>query len=401
MRSAFQGLGPASFQILGSVLLALQVCGVAAAQGLVELGAPSPLNTNAGSDAGGDQNPQVTTDGNGTWVAVWYSRDSLGDTIGTDADILVARSTDAGGTWTPPAPLNANAASDMRNDYRPQVTTDAQGTWVAVWYSFDSLGGTLGTDSDILVARSTDAGVSWTAPEPLNTNAASDTGNDNVPQLTTDGAGAWVAVWYSEDSLGDTIGTDGDILVARSTDGGVTWTPPAALNTNAASDGGEDDWPQLTADGQGIWIAVWQSDSLRGTLGADSDILMARSTDAGVSWTAPSRLNIDASSDENDDWIPQLTTDGLGTWVAVWVRAAKDADILVARSTDAGVSWTAPRQLESNAANDLGRRVVHQHHTRRHHRKGRRHIGGALDGWGVDVDETRRAERERHLRFGR
>jgi hypothetical protein len=324
----------------------------AAAQGLVEFGAPFPLNTNAESDAWNDYGPQVTTDGHGTWVAVWHSFNSLGGTIGTDADILMARSTDAGVTWTPPARLNTNAASDVGNDYRPQVTTDAQGTWVAAWYTYDSLGATIGTDSDILVARSTDAGVSWTWPEPLNTNAASDTGPDNVPELTTDGAGTWVAVWYSEDSLGDTIGTDGDILVARSTDGGVTWTPPAALNTNAASDGGEDDWPQLTADGQGIWIAVWQSDSLRGTLGKDSDILMARSTDAGFSWSAPERLNINAATDEADDWTPQLTTDALGTWVAVWVRATKDTDIWFARSTDAGARWTAPRRLDTSAASD-------------------------------------------------
>ena len=61
--------------------------------------------------------PQVTTDGAGNWVAVWHSNDSLGGTIGTDADILVSRSTDAGGTWTAPAPLNTNAGSDSGDDW--------------------------------------------------------------------------------------------------------------------------------------------------------------------------------------------------------------------------------------------------------------------------------------------
>ena len=45
---------------------------------------------------------------------------------------------------------------------------------VAVWTSVDDLGGTIGTDIDILVSRSTNNGASWTAPAPLNTNAASD-----------------------------------------------------------------------------------------------------------------------------------------------------------------------------------------------------------------------------------
>jgi hypothetical protein len=343
------------FRLLGSSLLAIQACGVLAAHGSDEFGAPFTLNTNAASDAGNDQAPQVTTDGLGTWIAVWQSLDSLGDTIGMDADILFARSTDAGTSWTDPEPLNTNAASDVYNDWRPQVTTDSRGNWVAVWHAFDSPGDIIGLDGDILVARSTDAGVSWSDPEPLNTNATTDTEADFHPQVTTDTKGTWVAVWQSRDSLDDTIGTDYDILTARSTDEGVTWTPPATLNTNAATDRGEDTRPQLTTDGLGAWVAVWESDdALRGTIGTDSDILMARSTDAGVSWTEPEALNkIPAIDDAAEDWSPQVTTDGQGNWVAVWVWARRRSEIRGARSTDAGVSWTAPRPLNTNPDIDV------------------------------------------------
>ncbi|MCJ7509902.1 MAG: M23 family metallopeptidase, partial [Dehalococcoidia bacterium] len=96
----------------------------------------------------------------------------------------------------------------------PQVTTDGAGHWLAVWESNDIPGGTIGTDYDILVARSTHNGAIWTAPTALNTNAATDSGGDYMSQVTTDGAGHWVAVWHSTDSLGGTIGTDYDILVA-------------------------------------------------------------------------------------------------------------------------------------------------------------------------------------------
>jgi Neuraminidase (sialidase) len=347
-------------RMAAAALLLLLVSGSSASAQV--FGAPAALNTNAASDLGHDYTPQVATDGAGNWVAVWRSFDSLGGTIGTEPDILVARSTDAGATWTAPAALNTNAVSDSGWDHDPRVATDGAGNWVAVWVSNDSLGGTLGTDDDILVARSTNAGATWTAPAALNTNAASDSGWDYAPQVTTDDAGSWVAVWDSWDSLGGTLGTDRDILVARSTDAGATWTAPAALNTNAASDSGSDQYPQVVTDGAGSWVAVWEStDLLGGTLGADWDILVARSTDAGATWTAPAALNTNAASDSGGDFDSHVATDGAGSWVAVWDSRdslsgtlGTDDDILVARSTDAGATWTAPAALNNNAASDLG-----------------------------------------------
>ena len=308
-------------------------------------GPPEALNTNAGSDSTADSSPQVTTDGAGNWVAVWISADTLGGTIGTDADIFVSRSADAGGTWTAPAPLNTNAGSDSGKDDCAQVTTDALGNWVAVWHSRDSLGGTIGTDSDILVSRSADAGVTWTAPAPLNANAGSDSGWDGWdlhPQVTTDGVGNWVAVWESNTTLGGTIGADNDILVSRSTNAGGTWTAPAPLNTNAASDSGPDWYPQVTTDGAGNWVAGWYShDSLGRTIGTDDDILVSRSADAGGTWTDPAPLNTNAGSDSGNDRYLQVTTDGAGNWVAVWFSTdslsgtiGTDNDILFATAFD-------------------------------------------------------------------
>jgi Neuraminidase (sialidase) len=328
--------------------------------------APAALNVDAGEDLGSDAEPQLTTDGQGAWVTVWRSS-SFSVPIRTDYDILVARSADDGATWVGQAELNSYADSDADGDYLPQLATDGDGNWVAVWQSWHSLGGALGTDADILMARSTDGGVTWTDAAALNTNAASDTGHDALPQLTTDGQGLWIAVWRSRDSLGDTIGTDFDILLARSTDDGVTWTDPAPLNTNAASDDRDDEAPQLTTDGAGTWVAVWEywgPGQRPGQL--ELDLRVSRSTDAGATWSPPAALNTNAAGDIGDDEAPQVThglvgVGGQPTWVATWqsrdrlgaTNIGQDADILVARSTDGGATWSPPAALNTNAATDL------------------------------------------------
>jgi len=91
------------------------------------------------------------------------------------------------------------------------VATDRQGTWVAVWESNDTLGDTLGTDPDILMAHSIDGGAHWSVPHGLDPDAGTDTRRDVAPQLATDGAGMWNVVWAG---LGGTLGADSDIMRA-------------------------------------------------------------------------------------------------------------------------------------------------------------------------------------------
>jgi len=320
-------------------------------------GPPQALNSTAASDSEFDASPVIATDGSGSWLAVWYSEDSLGGTIGTDGDLFVARSTDRGATWTAPAVLNTNAATDSKDDYHHHLATDGSGNWLAVWQTYDSLGGTIGTDADILVARSTDHGATWTAPAPLNSNAPSDSAPDRDPRVATDGAGTWVAVWKSYDSLGDTIGTDADIFIARSADDGATWTAAAALNTNAAGDLRGDGYPRIAVDGAGRSVVVWASWLHPEEGQAEYDVFFARSTDGGVTWTAPANIKTDAET----DWDTQgnIATDGLGNWLAVWASNAHfdgeiypDHDLFFARSTDGGATWTSPAVLNADAATD-------------------------------------------------
>ena len=317
-------------------------------------GAPAFLNTNALTDAGDDWHQQVTTDGT-NWVAVWASESNLAGGT-TDYNILFSRSTDAGANWSAPAFLNTNEPTDSGEDrYPAEVTTDGT-NWVAVWRTTSNLaGGT--TDYNILFSRSTDAGVNWSAPAFLNNNEPTDTGMDGSPQVTTDGT-TWVAVWYSSSDL-DGGTTDLNILFSRSTDAGANWSAPAFLNTNEPTDSGEDRYPaEVTTDGTN-WVAVWRTTSNLAGGTTDYNILFSRSTDAGASWSPPAFLNTNEPTDSGDDGAPKVTTDGT-SWVAVWSSdsdldgGTTDSNILFSRSTDAGVNWSPPAFLNTNAASDSG-----------------------------------------------
>lgn len=324
--------------------------------------APMVLNTSAYTDAGSDFEPKLATDSAGNWIAVWQSTVNLGGTIGADSDIFYARSIDNGITWSAPDALNSRADVDITSDFDVQLTTDGAGTWIAVWEATDPIDGTIGFDFDILCARSTDNGVTWTAQAPLNSHAFTDNAGDFDPQLTTDGAGTWIATWESEVNLSGSIGFDHDILYARSTDDGATWSTASPLNTNAATDNEDDNSVQLATDGTGNWIAVWASeDDLGGSIGIDSDILYSKSTDGGVTWTAPSPLNSNAATDMGSDHDPHLTTDSSGHWIAVWNSEndlggtiGTDSDIHYSKSSDAGATWTNPAPLNANAHADTG-----------------------------------------------
>jgi Neuraminidase (sialidase) len=322
---------------------------------------PAALNSYAVGDASYDDAPRIATDGQGLWLAVWSSDEPVGGAIGTDRDILYTRSIDNGATWSAAAALNTNAPSDSGTDDDPQIGTDGNGTWLVVWDSTENLGGLIGTDTDILFARSTDNGMTWSAPKPVKTNAATDGATrDEQVQLATDGQGTWVVTWITED--GPTSMTDEDLLVARSVDNGVSWSPPKLLNTNGATDTGRELSHHLATDRLGKWVAVWNSnENLNGATGTDYDIHFARSSDNGATWTQSAALNTNASSDTLGDHEPRVATDGQGHWIAVWDSRENlggvigtDDDILFALSGNNGATWSAPAALNTNAGNDIG-----------------------------------------------
>lgn len=213
-------------------------------------------------DTGADVKPQLVSDLQGSWLAVWSSSENLNGTAGTDFDLLFSRSEDGGNTWSAPQLLNLNGNGDGDGDFDPEVATDGKGHWTSVWFSNDLLisGNSIGDDDDILVTHSYDNGATWSAEVPLNSNAATDSAeaDDFTPRLAADGQGNWVVAWHSE-GMTNALGADHDIFLTRSSDDGTNWSPVAILNSNAADDTGDDDFVTVRVDERGRWIAGWSS----------------------------------------------------------------------------------------------------------------------------------------------
>jgi hypothetical protein len=325
------------------------------------LPAPTALiNTSGDSDALDtvDEQASITTDGAGTWVAVWSTNSDLGGLAGTDTDIFFTRSVTNGEAWAPSRILNDFGVDDTFNDSSPTVHTDGQGVWIALWSSNNPLGTVAGTDRDILISRSTDGGINWSPAALLVANAAGTDDSDSSPRLATDEAGNWVAVWASRDDIGGVADDDVDIAVSTSSDGGLTWSNAALLNNFGAGEPTNilDSSPKIKTDGAGNWVTVWYSNfNLGGTAGLDNDIFSSTSTDNGATWTDAILVNTFAELDDLPDQFVDLATDKSGTWMATWStplnfdgNVGNDSDIVLSTSTDNGTTWSLPTLLNSN-----------------------------------------------------
>src|SRR5690606_7647612 len=130
-------------------------------------------------------------------------------------------------------------------------------TWMVVTFSDNLLTAATGGDYDLIGWRSTDNGASWSAPFPVNTNAAFDSGADTSCDLASDGRGTWMAAWATAGLPG---AADGDIAVSRSTNSGLAWSAPALVDgAAAASDSAFDSAPLLAAHPFGGWMVAWNT----------------------------------------------------------------------------------------------------------------------------------------------
>jgi Neuraminidase (sialidase) len=170
------------------------------------------------------------------------------------------------------------------------------------------------------------------------------------------------------------------LVTAVSHDGGSTWSETFAhLSTCAggtAANGGNydrssDPWVTFAPNGDAYQISLSVSaDQLT------SAILVSKSTDGGDTWSEPTTLISDTSAFSFNDK-ESITADPTNSRnvYAVWDRSRKPGDnasfnalhsfafrgdIMFSRTTDAGATWSAPRDVLNRNANEftIGNQIV-------------------------------------------
>lgn len=314
-------------------------------------------------------------------------------------------STDNGATWTsgllPGVTKYAGGgAYDRATD--AAVAYDAKhNTWMISSLVLTEAGGVKGVG--IYTSLSTDGGLTWpvvtsipntagmispdknwivcdnTASSPFYGNCYTEwddngAGNRMEMSRSTDGGLTWsVAATNGTGIIGGqpVVRPDGTVIVPtananetaigayNSTNGGVSWSAVTTIATvkhhTVAGSLREGPLPSAEIDGAGTVYVVW-SDSRFRTGGKVNDIVIAHSTNAtGTTWSAVTRIPIDATGSGIDHFIPGLAvnkaTSGasaqLGLTYYFYPKGSTQLSVGFISSANGGSTWSTPQTITS------------------------------------------------------
>ncbi len=257
-----------------------------------------------GGDFDRASDPWVTFSPNG--IAYQISLSASADL--TTSGVLVSKSTDGGDTWSEPTTLIRETTPFHFND-KESITADrTNANYVyAVWdrsrkpgenADFNALH-SFAFRGDIMFSRTTNAGASWEAPRSLlPTNANLFTIGNQIVVMPN---GTLVDVFALGKGSGVQPSTNPftESLI-RSTDKGLTWSKVIDISTDQSVAVLDPDTGQAVRAGEGLpdvavdpnngtLYAVWSDGRFSG--GAHDDVALSRSTDGGLTWSSPIKIN--------------------------------------------------------------------------------------------------------------
>ena len=234
--------------------------------------------------------PSVAFGSNGE---IYYS--ALTNGSNAPCDLFVSVSSDDGATWTDPANgLIAEGGTSVCNDKQMILVDNANNDNVyAAWTPF---GG--GNNLELVFSRDTGGntgGLAFSAPVVLSTDSAQNSCQNHGADLAQQANGDLYVSWTTFCN-GLTDGANSTVWVARSTDLGLTFSAPVTVAAtdnvapNIATGFRARTFPSIEADPATGRLFVVYSDYTDSD-GGDADILISSSSDNGATWTAPSEVD--------------------------------------------------------------------------------------------------------------
>lgn len=303
--------------------------------------------------AGGVSNPTVALEADGAPLIAW---------VGQDGNVFVARRGEQG-SFAKPARANDVAGEAAPHEQAPaQVATGPDGQVYVIWQTRIPIAGRRFPASDLRFARSIDGGRSFERARTVNDDAGGAPTSHTFHDLYVDHAGTVFVSWIDgrtteevrHSSGGHGHGEHGaeaaagplgpEIRVARSTDGGKTFSASVVVDRDAC--------PccrtSLARGPDGTVYIAWR----KIFAGDVRDVVVARSTDGGASFETPVKVH-------GDGWVypgcphagPSIAVDSAGSLHVVWYTGAEGrAGLYLATSRDGAQTFSAPHALSSGIA---------------------------------------------------
>jgi len=292
-----------------------------------------PARTNNGFDFGSD--PSLAFDSNGnlyySYIIVFFS--SGGSINGTE--MAVSRSSDGGLTWT--ATYFAPQTGEGQFNDKPMITVDTGSAHHnRIYVAWDNATGNSSSTkngNNVVVSYSDDGGVTFSSPVSVSGEFTGKTGGIGAdPYVTSDGT--LHVAWQDYAHL--------VIADASSTDGGNTFSAPHAIalvgafqfNVAAQSTRGALVYPACGSYRSSLYCSY--------TNGSDAatSVYVAKSTDGGATWSSKA---VPGTGDQFNQWLAVDQSNGSVNvaYYDTGTHGARSTLYTLARSINGGKSYTA------------------------------------------------------------
>lgn len=283
----------------------------------------------------------TTTDGGITWVEQLVPRPNPDLPEDIDPAVFFRSDGRAYIIWTSSSDFTHGGLFTSWSDdggltWRPSVVvTPPEGYFDdKAWLAFDETGGpyhgniyafwTRFGNAEILASRSTDDGLTWSPPIQVSTGIYAINNDGAQPVVLPDGS--LIVLFIHNFSPGQ----PGTIMSVRSTDGGVTFSensPLFGIQQSPFLLPGEI-WRIFTYHAvaydaaRDALVVIWPD--YRDGSSEGINILASRSTDRGATWSPPYRLNDDPPGIVRDQFFPTIASAPDGRLTALWLDRRDD-----------------------------------------------------------------------------